>query len=241
MLRPLRPILDGLPALALALEPTEHDIMQRTPRPPREPVLTWQRGTTLIYHGSLITAAVLVGFWWVLAGDLNNTPVARNTAFVIAAYSQLAYALVCRRQRFTLPRLGLFSNPWLLAAFALSDSLRLAVLTLPFAQELFDVAPYHTLPWSLIVALRLLLRPSSCIASVDSGGARSGLQIGSENAVPQIGCARVVGQVGYCDYCVAGLAILVTPQLPGFSVLGIGGWSWGILAAHLLGVRMIFH
>lgn len=148
-------VTDGLPALALAMEPPERDIMQRAPRPPREPVLTWQRGLTLLYHGSLIAAAVLVGFWWVLAGDLDNTPVARSTAFAIAAYSQLAYALVCRSQRFTLPQLGLFSNPWLFAAFALSGALQLVVLTVPFAQDLFDVVPHREMPWILVAALSL--------------------------------------------------------------------------------------
>ena len=38
----------------------------------------------------------------------------------------------------------------------------------------------------------------------------------------------------------AGLAILTTPRLPGPSLLGIGIWSWGILVAYLLGIRMIF-
>lgn len=38
----------------------------------------------------------------------------------------------------------------------------------------------------------------------------------------------------------AGMAILTAPRLPGFSFLGIGIWSWGILVAYLLGVRLIF-
>ena len=38
----------------------------------------------------------------------------------------------------------------------------------------------------------------------------------------------------------AGVAILSAPRLPGFSFLGIGIWSWGILVAYILGVRMIF-
>ena len=38
----------------------------------------------------------------------------------------------------------------------------------------------------------------------------------------------------------AGMAILTAPRLPGFSFLGIGIWSWGILVAYVLGVRMIF-
>lgn len=39
---------------------------------------------------------------------------------------------------------------------------------------------------------------------------------------------------------IATLGILTAPRLPGFSFLGIGIWSWGILVAYLLGIRMIF-
>lgn len=39
---------------------------------------------------------------------------------------------------------------------------------------------------------------------------------------------------------IAGAGILTATRLPGLTFLGIGGWSWGILAAYLLGVRMIF-
>ena len=39
---------------------------------------------------------------------------------------------------------------------------------------------------------------------------------------------------------IAGLAILTAGKLPGATVLGIGGWSWAILAAYVLGARMLF-
>jgi Ca2+-transporting ATPase len=41
-------VTDSLPALALAMEPPERDIMRRHPRPPREPVITWQRGLLML-------------------------------------------------------------------------------------------------------------------------------------------------------------------------------------------------
>ncbi len=148
-------VTDGLPALALAMEPPERDIMLRKPRPPHEPVITVHRGLLILYHGSLIATAALFGFWWVYANDEANTDVARSTAFAITAFSQLAYALVCRSYRYTLPELGLFSNPWLFAAFLVSGLLQLTVLTLPLTSGIFDVVPHHTMPWLLIIALSL--------------------------------------------------------------------------------------
>jgi Ca2+-transporting ATPase len=149
-------VTDGLPALALAMEPPEQDIMQRKPRPPKEPVITLQRGFLILYHGSLVAAAALFGFWWAYQNDPANTDVARSAAFAITAFAQLAYALVCRSHRFTLPELGLLSNPWLLAACIVSGMLQFAVLTLPFAIGVFDVVPYHTMPWLLVIGMSLL-------------------------------------------------------------------------------------
>ena len=149
-------VTDGLPALALALEPPEKDIMQRTPRPPREPVITWRRGLLMGYHGSLIAAAAFFGFWWVYVYEGANLEVARSAAFAITAFSQLAFAMVCRSQRFTLPQLGLFSNYWLFVAFAVSGLLQLGVLVLPFAQGVFDVVPMSPTIWLRVMVLSLL-------------------------------------------------------------------------------------
>ena len=154
-------VTDGLPALALAMEPPEPDIMNRKPRPPKQNVITLTDGLLIFYHGSLIAGAALFGFWWSYGNEPSNTVVARSTAFAVAAFAQLSFALVCRSHRFTLPELGLFSNAWLFAAFLASGVLQLAVLTLPVARNVFDVAPMTDLPWGMIVGLSLL--PSTII------------------------------------------------------------------------------
>jgi Ca2+-transporting ATPase len=150
-------ITDGFPALALAMEPPERDIMQRIPRPPREPVVSLRRGLIIFYHGSLIAGVALFAFWWTYANDPANTEVARSATFAISAFSQLAYSLVCRSQRFTLPQLGLFSNPWILLAFVISGLLQLIIMTSPiFSTSVMKVAPYDSIPWLLVIGLSLL-------------------------------------------------------------------------------------
>jgi P-type Ca2+ transporter type 2C len=150
-------VTDGLPALALAMEPPEPDIMQRHPRPPREPVITLRRGLLMLAHGSLIAAAAIVGFWLVYdpAQQVLTLPRARTTAFCITAYAQLAYSFACRSQRYTLPELGLASNPYLFAAIAVSGLLQLSVVTLPFAQSIFETATHLRSEWLWIVVLSL--------------------------------------------------------------------------------------
>ena len=149
-------VTDGLPALALAMEPPEKDIMQRAPRPPREAVITWQGGLLIAYHGTLIAAAAMFGFYWILKTDPENLDVARSCAFAVTAFSQLAFALVCRSQRFTLPQLGLFSNVWLFWAFAASGLLQLGVLLVPVAQNVFNVVPMPGEVWILVIILSLV-------------------------------------------------------------------------------------
>ncbi len=149
-------VTDGLPALALAMEPPERDIMQRKPRPPRETVITWYRGCRILYHGSLICLSAFVGFWWVLNNDPANLDMARSVAFAIMAFSQLAFAMVCRSHRYTLPQLGLFSNYWLFVAFAASGLLQFGVLTIPFAQHVFDIVPVTPQIWLWVIGLSLV-------------------------------------------------------------------------------------
>jgi Ca2+-transporting ATPase len=166
-------VTDGLPALALALEPPERDIMDRKPRPPREPVITWQSGLSILYHGTLIAAASLSCFAWVYGNDAANLEVARSATFAITAFSQLAFALVCRSQRYTLPQLGLFTNRWLFAAFAVSGLLQIAVLTTAGLQQVFGVVSVPIELWPLIIVLSLMPATVIELAKIIKGLFRS--------------------------------------------------------------------
>ena len=148
-------VTDGLPALALGMEPPERDIMTRPPRPPLEAVITRERGTMILLHGLLIATVGAIGFWWIYQGDESHLGRARTTAFCITAYSQLFFAIACRSHRFTMPELGLFSNPHLFGAIVISGLLQLSVVTLPFAQPVFEVATHLGWEWLLIAGLSL--------------------------------------------------------------------------------------
>ena len=148
-------VTDGLPALALAMEPPEKDIMQRPPRPPREPVVTLRRGLLILTHGILMAAAAMIGFWWIYQGQQKNLPQARTVAFCTMAFSQLFFSLSCRSLRRTMPELGPLTNPYLLGAIALSAALQLGTVLLPFARPVFEVSDQLASEWLLIFALAL--------------------------------------------------------------------------------------
>ncbi len=150
-------VSDGFPALALGMEPPERDVMQRPPRPPHEPVVTRRRGLVMFGQGSLIAAVGLIAFAVVYRQEAANLPQARTATFCVLAFAQLFFAIACRSQRFTLPELGLFSNPALFYALAISGLLQLGAVTLPVARPIFSVtADLAWWEWGLVIALALV-------------------------------------------------------------------------------------
>ena len=148
-------VTDGLPALALGMEPPERDIMTRPPRPPLEAVITPRRGLLMLFHGTLIATVAGLGFWLIYQGNEAQLGRARAVAFCVCSFSQLFFAIGCRSQRFTMPELGLFTNLPLFGAIVISGLLQLSAVTLPFAQPVFEVATHLSSEWLLIGVLSL--------------------------------------------------------------------------------------
>jgi Ca2+-transporting ATPase len=155
-------VTDALPAVALGVEPPEPDVMRRPPRPPAEPLITRGRALKILYHGVLNAGVVAVAFYAVYRGREQSLPQARTAAFATLAFCQLVFSFACRSERYTLPQLGFFSNPWLLGAIGVSALLQAIVLTVPFLQPLFGVAP---LPgaWHWLLVVLLALTPATFV------------------------------------------------------------------------------
>jgi Ca2+-transporting ATPase len=149
-------VTDGLPALALGVEPPERDIMERPPRSPREPVITPRGGVSILVHGVLVAAVAAAGFVWAHGGDEARLGHARTVAFCVTAYAQLLYAFAFRSQTRTLPELGLFSNRPLLGAVLGAALLQLAAVELPFARPFFGVERPLASDWGVVLALALI-------------------------------------------------------------------------------------
>jgi Ca2+-transporting ATPase len=171
-------VTDGLPALALGLEPPERDIMERSPRPPQEAVITRARGILILTHGALVAAVVLWAFWSTWRGDAARLERARTVTFCVAAFAQLFFAIGCRSDRVTAFRLGFLRNPALLLAILLSSLLQVVIVTLPHAQSVFEVEHHVGGDWVFVVALALV--PVTVIELAKwAGGFRSAPRAGS--------------------------------------------------------------
>ena len=149
-------ITDGLPALAIGLEPPEKDLMTRPPRPPQEPLVTWRRGALILLHGAMIAAVAVAAFRITHRGDPGRLQHARTITFCVAAFSQLFFAIGCRSERLTAIGRGFFGNPALLVAIAISALLQVSVVMLPLAMPVFEVGAEPGRDWLLVLGLSLV-------------------------------------------------------------------------------------
>jgi len=127
-------VTDGLPALALAVEPAERDVMRRPPVPPGQSILAGGLGWHVFWVGLLIAALCLgAGYWrWAL-----DDPAWQTLLFTALTFTQMAHCLAIRSGRDSLFTVGIFSNPALLGAVALTFLLQLVVVYTPFLQPFF--------------------------------------------------------------------------------------------------------
>ena len=149
-------VTDGMPALALGMEPLERDVMRRRPRRPGERLISLRRGFAMLAQGVLIAAVASAGFWLTYRGTATNLSAGRMIAFCVAAYAQIFFSVACRSQRFTMPELGLFTNPYLFAAIVFSAVLQLRAITLPFASAIFDVPASALSQWPMVLILSIV-------------------------------------------------------------------------------------
>ncbi|MFT3836969.1 MAG: cation-translocating P-type ATPase [Myxococcaceae bacterium] len=147
-------LTDGLPALALVVEPAEPDAMKRPPRPVDEPMLgapQWRQ----IAFTSLLGAGVTLGvFLWALKSrDLNE---ARDLAFSTLVFDEVFRSLAARSNRIILWQLGVFTNSRLLAAVAFTAVLQCVLHWVPLAQELLGLQPLAPEDFAICIGVSLI-------------------------------------------------------------------------------------
>nr|MBO2471967.1 calcium-translocating P-type ATPase, SERCA-type [Bacillota bacterium] len=142
-------VTDGLPALALGVEPAEPSVMRRRPRHPKESVFSGGLGVHIAWQGILLGLLTLGAYWW---GLNHGTPAqARTLAFATLVFTQLAHSFNVRSTDASLFTIGWFTNRPLLLAVAVSAVLQLAVMTVPFLEPVFDVTPLDAQHWRVLL------------------------------------------------------------------------------------------
>lgn len=156
-------VTDGLPALALAVDPPAPDVMQRPPRRTKTGIFS-RPVTTFIGGVGLWTAlATLAVFLWALQSGRTVTE-AQCLTFVTLVMIELFNCFNCRSERLSLFRIGALGNRWLLAAVASSFLLTLPLLYAPFLQGPFRTFALGPSDWGIV-----LLGGASVIVAAELG------------------------------------------------------------------------
>ncbi|MEM9587435.1 MAG: HAD-IC family P-type ATPase [Planctomycetota bacterium] len=149
-------VTDGMTAVALGLEPTGKSVMQRPPRPPSAPVIDRNGFALIAAYGTYIG---LASFWlfhdYLNSGDVRQMAVAQTAAFTCIVLIEKANVLNFRSLHTPLARVGLWTNPWVLAAIAVTVSLQVAAVYVPFLQHALHTVPLNIDDWLRIIVLAL--------------------------------------------------------------------------------------
>jgi len=150
-------VTDGLPAMALGLEPPVPGIMQRKPRPVDEGVFSRGLGWIILSRGIFISVITLisfsVGLVYFKVQGMDELSLARSMALTTLVIAQLFYVFECRSETFSPFELGFFKNKFLIGAVVCSLTMHLAVLYIPFFQHIFQTVALSWWQWLIIVGM----------------------------------------------------------------------------------------
>ncbi|MCS7056600.1 MAG: cation-translocating P-type ATPase [Thermoflexales bacterium] len=149
-------VTDSSPALALGIDPPADYLMRRPPRPRDKGVIDREMWVGLFFVGAVMTLGTLMVFDYALAGGLipgaGDLPRARTMAFTTLVLFQLFNVFNARSDRESAFR-GLFRNPGLWLAVAVSLVLQVLVVHVPFLQRAFSTVALSPADWLTCIAV----------------------------------------------------------------------------------------
>ena len=142
-------VTDSLPALALAFDPANSDIMQRKPIKPGKGIFTKGMTWRVLYQGIMIGGLTLAAFMIGLATtkepigtltlDQSKIEVGQTMAFVTLALSELVHVFNVRDNKKSIFKTGIFNNMKLIGAIIISAVLMFVILLIPGLREIFSI------------------------------------------------------------------------------------------------------
>lgn len=133
-------VTDGVPALALAVEPAEPDVMTRRPFSPQESIFARGLGFYIIRVGiifALITIALMIYAKGQYADSLNPDSW-KTMVFTTLCLSQMGHAIAVRSHTRLTYEISFFRNPYLIAAVVLTSLLQLALIYVKPLRDFFE-------------------------------------------------------------------------------------------------------
>jgi P-type Ca2+ transporter type 2C len=159
-------VTDGAPALALGMEKGDRDIMNRPPRPTKEPVINWEMRIGTIVQAVVMTAAVLIVYFLALRIYPEHVDRAQTIAFVTLCLSELLRAFTARSEHHGIFSIGVFTNRWMIWAVLGSAAVVFISIYVPFLQPFIDTTPLSLGDWALMAPFILMASVAAEITKV---------------------------------------------------------------------------
>ncbi|MGG7057404.1 calcium-translocating P-type ATPase, SERCA-type [Clostridium tertium] len=141
---------DGLPAIALGVDPPDKDIMMQQPREKGESIFARGLWSKIVIRGCLIGICTLLSF---MTGRLYGMDLAtcRTLALITLVMSQLLHVFECRSERHSIFEIKIFTNPYLVGAVLVSITMVCSILYIPFLAGVFNTIPLGLGQWAIVL------------------------------------------------------------------------------------------
>ncbi|MGG7176556.1 calcium-translocating P-type ATPase, PMCA-type [Clostridium paraputrificum] len=141
---------DGLPAIALGVDPADRDIMRQQPREKKEGIFARGLVEKIVVRGCLIGVCTLLSFMVGRYYGMDLTE-CRTMSLATLVLSQLFHVFECRSERHSIFEIKLFTNIYLVGAVSVSILMLLSILYIPFFQGVFHTVPLMLNQWFIVL------------------------------------------------------------------------------------------
>ncbi len=148
-------VTDGLPAIALGLDPAENDIMMRKPRGAKDHIFSHGLLKLIVSRGIFIGLSTLGVFVSILY-FVDSVELARTGAFMTLVMTQLIHVFECKSETKNIFEIPIFNNIPLILAVLCSLVMILGVVYIPALQTIFETVPLGLNEWLLILGFTLM-------------------------------------------------------------------------------------
>ncbi|UCD91639.1 MAG: cation-translocating P-type ATPase, partial [Methanobacteriota archaeon] len=144
-------VTDGLPALALGVDPAAPDVMDRKPRDPKESPITKDMIMVMLAVGLIMAIGTLAVFHFAISANPGQVDYARTMAFTTLVMFQMFFVFSARSPYIPLHKLGFLGNKKLILAVAISLLLQCMIIYVEPIGAAFGTVPLQPLDWLWIV------------------------------------------------------------------------------------------
>jgi P-type Ca2+ transporter type 2C len=153
-------VTDGLPALALAVEPAEPNVMQRPPHDPSESIFARGLGWYMVRIGivlAIITIALMAWSYPYTQATGGDPQRWKTMIFTTLCLAQMGHAMAIRSNTQLTAELNPFTNPFLLVAVGLTTILQLMLIYVPPLRDFFGTHYLNATELGICIGVSLLM------------------------------------------------------------------------------------